>query len=34
LLLLMYGRLTYDSRAFEVSGDERLLTRWFSHSAF
>jgi uncharacterized protein (TIGR03083 family) len=34
MLLLMYGRLTHDSRAFEVSGDERLLTRWFSHSAF
>ncbi|MCA6091259.1 maleylpyruvate isomerase family mycothiol-dependent enzyme [Streptomyces sp. SCA3-4] len=34
LLLLVYGRLDRRSDAFEVHGDEELLTRWFAHSAF
>ncbi|MEV5239434.1 maleylpyruvate isomerase family mycothiol-dependent enzyme [Streptomyces cinnamoneus] len=34
LLLLMYGRLDRRSDAFEVHGDEELLTRWFARSAF
>ncbi|MET8248664.1 maleylpyruvate isomerase family mycothiol-dependent enzyme [Streptomyces sp. NPDC005202] len=34
LLLLIYGRMTYSDGAFDVWGDEQLLTRWFTHSTF
>ncbi|MFF3454999.1 maleylpyruvate isomerase family mycothiol-dependent enzyme [Streptomyces sp. NPDC002730] len=34
LLLLMYGRLDRSADAFESSGDEDLLTLWFSNSEF
>ncbi|WP_327223965.1 maleylpyruvate isomerase family mycothiol-dependent enzyme [Streptomyces platensis] len=34
LLLLLYGRLDRGSDAVETVGDEELLTRWFSNSAF
>ncbi|MCX5206160.1 maleylpyruvate isomerase family mycothiol-dependent enzyme [Streptomyces sp. NBC_00237] len=34
LLLLVYGRLRYDTDAFTASGNEELLKRWFAHSAF
>ncbi|MGW7001501.1 maleylpyruvate isomerase family mycothiol-dependent enzyme [Streptomyces sp. NPDC054933] len=34
MLLLMYGRLRYDAAAFEATGDEEALARWFTHSKF
>ncbi|MET7617342.1 maleylpyruvate isomerase family mycothiol-dependent enzyme [Streptomyces sp. NPDC005408] len=34
LLLLLYGRLDRTADAFEITGDEDLLTRWFANSAF
>ncbi|MEN8651998.1 maleylpyruvate isomerase family mycothiol-dependent enzyme [Streptomyces sp. 21So2-11] len=34
LLLLLYGRLDRTSDAFETSGDDDLLLRWFANSAF
>jgi uncharacterized protein (TIGR03083 family) len=34
LLLLVYGRLPYQSAAFAHEGDEQLLSHWFAHSAF
>lgn len=34
LLLLVYGRRDRSSDAFEVSGNEDLLTHWFANSAF
>ncbi|MFF0065992.1 maleylpyruvate isomerase family mycothiol-dependent enzyme [Streptomyces sp. NPDC005279] len=34
LLLLMYGRLDRGSEVFESSGNEDLLTLWFSNSEF
>ncbi|MGW0533442.1 maleylpyruvate isomerase family mycothiol-dependent enzyme [Streptomyces sp. NPDC003032] len=34
LLLLIYGRLAWDSGAYEVGGDAGLLGRWFGNSAF
>ncbi|TQK42979.1 uncharacterized protein (TIGR03083 family) [Streptomyces sp. SLBN-118] len=34
LLLLLYGRLDRSADAFEITGDEDLLTRWFANSAF
>ncbi|MFF4547786.1 maleylpyruvate isomerase family mycothiol-dependent enzyme [Streptomyces sp. NPDC001406] len=34
LLLLLYGRRTYQDDAFEVSGDTALLDNWFAHTAF
>ncbi|WP_434599630.1 maleylpyruvate isomerase family mycothiol-dependent enzyme [Streptomyces sp. A5-4] len=34
LLLLLYGRLDRASDAFETSGDDDLLLRWFANSAF
>ncbi|MEJ8651050.1 SCP2 sterol-binding domain-containing protein [Streptomyces sp. MS1.AVA.3] len=34
LLLLLYGRLDRGSEAFESHGDEELLSRWFTNSAF
>ncbi|MFE0510056.1 maleylpyruvate isomerase family mycothiol-dependent enzyme [Streptomyces sp. NPDC058964] len=34
LLLLLYGRLSYQESAFEVSGDATVLDRWFAHTAF
>ncbi|MGD3110047.1 maleylpyruvate isomerase family mycothiol-dependent enzyme [Streptomyces sp. YGL11-2] len=34
LLLLLYGRRTYQEAAFEVSGDPAVLDHWFAHTAF
>ncbi|MFI1501110.1 maleylpyruvate isomerase family mycothiol-dependent enzyme [Streptomyces platensis] len=34
LLLLLYGRLDRGTEAVEIMGDEELLTRWFTNSAF
>ncbi|MEU6089793.1 maleylpyruvate isomerase family mycothiol-dependent enzyme [Streptomyces sp. NPDC047085] len=34
LLLLVYGRLTYESEALAHEGDEHLLAHWFANSAF
>ncbi|MET9646334.1 maleylpyruvate isomerase family mycothiol-dependent enzyme [Streptomyces syringium] len=34
LLQLMYGRLDRGADAFDVRGNEDLLTRWFANSAF
>ncbi|MCX4587242.1 maleylpyruvate isomerase family mycothiol-dependent enzyme [Streptomyces sp. NBC_01481] len=34
LLLLLYGRLDRGADAFEITGDEDLLARWFANSAF
>ncbi|MEU3356311.1 maleylpyruvate isomerase family mycothiol-dependent enzyme [Streptomyces sp. NPDC037389] len=34
LLLLLYGRLDRNAEAFQVTGNEELLTRWFTNSAF
>ncbi|WP_033220489.1 maleylpyruvate isomerase family mycothiol-dependent enzyme [Kitasatospora phosalacinea] len=34
LLLLVYGRLRLDADAIEHTGDQELLTRWFSDSGF
>ncbi|WP_244184070.1 maleylpyruvate isomerase family mycothiol-dependent enzyme [Streptomyces cellostaticus] len=34
LLLLLYGRRSYQEPAFEVSGEATLLDRWFTHTAF
>ncbi|MEV0179897.1 maleylpyruvate isomerase family mycothiol-dependent enzyme [Streptomyces sp. NPDC050625] len=34
LLLLLYGRRTYQDDAFEVSGDTAPLDNWFAHTAF
>ncbi|ANP51560.1 uncharacterized protein (TIGR03083 family) [Streptomyces griseochromogenes] len=34
LLLLLYGRRTYQDPAFEVSGEATVLDRWFTHTAF
>ncbi|MET9453231.1 hypothetical protein [Streptomyces cinerochromogenes] len=34
LLLLLYGRRSYQEPAFAVSGDATVLDRWFSHPAF
>ncbi|QLE75734.1 maleylpyruvate isomerase family mycothiol-dependent enzyme [Streptomyces rectiverticillatus] len=34
LLLLLYGRRDRDSDAFQLLGDQDLITHWFTHSAF
>ncbi|MFE9449921.1 maleylpyruvate isomerase family mycothiol-dependent enzyme [Streptomyces sp. NPDC006739] len=34
LLLLLYGRRSYQGSAFEVSGELDVLDRWFTHTAF
>ncbi|MFF7125284.1 maleylpyruvate isomerase family mycothiol-dependent enzyme [Streptomyces sp. NPDC008240] len=34
LLLLVYGRLSYDAKALAHEGDEQLLAHWFANSAF
>ncbi|MCW7940712.1 hypothetical protein AAW14_01380 [Streptomyces hygroscopicus] len=34
LLLLLYGRRSYQEGAFEVSGEGEALDRWFAHTAF
>ncbi|MEH6372996.1 maleylpyruvate isomerase family mycothiol-dependent enzyme [Streptomyces sp. KLMMK] len=34
LLLLLYGRLDRNSDAFQLLGDQDLITHWFAHSAF
>ncbi|GGW16045.1 maleylpyruvate isomerase family mycothiol-dependent enzyme [Streptomyces capoamus] len=34
LLLLLYGRRSYQEPAFEVSGETAVLDRWFAHTAF
>ncbi|GAA2824689.1 maleylpyruvate isomerase family mycothiol-dependent enzyme [Kitasatospora sp. CM 4170] len=34
LLLLVYGRLPLDAGAFEHTGDQELLARWFANSEF
>ncbi|MFI7413067.1 maleylpyruvate isomerase family mycothiol-dependent enzyme [Streptomyces sp. NPDC049627] len=34
LLLLVYGRLSYEAEAFAHDGDEQLLANWFANSAF
>ncbi|MFD8547218.1 maleylpyruvate isomerase family mycothiol-dependent enzyme [Streptomyces sp. NPDC059649] len=34
LLLLLYGRRSYQDPAFEVSGGTTALDRWFAHTAF
>lgn len=34
LLLLLYGRRSYQEPVFDVSGDATLLDRWFAHTAF
>ncbi|MER6307294.1 maleylpyruvate isomerase family mycothiol-dependent enzyme [Streptomyces sp. NPDC001657] len=34
LLLLLYGRRTYQDPAFDVSGETTALDRWFAHTAF
>ncbi|MFE2879559.1 maleylpyruvate isomerase family mycothiol-dependent enzyme [Streptomyces roseus] len=34
LLLLLYGRLDRRGDGFDLSGDQDLLTLWFTHSAF
>ncbi|WP_043267348.1 maleylpyruvate isomerase family mycothiol-dependent enzyme [Streptomyces sp. CT34] len=34
LLLLLYGRRTYQESAFDVSGDPVVLDHWFAHTAF
>ncbi|MGW7522376.1 maleylpyruvate isomerase family mycothiol-dependent enzyme [Streptomyces sp. NPDC054783] len=34
LLLLLYGRRSYQDPAFEVSGQTAVLDNWFAHTAF
>ncbi|WP_333774866.1 maleylpyruvate isomerase family mycothiol-dependent enzyme [Streptomyces sp. IBSBF 3136] len=34
LLLLLYGRRSYQDSAFEVTGRSETLDRWFAHTAF
>ncbi|MFD9093088.1 maleylpyruvate isomerase family mycothiol-dependent enzyme [Streptomyces collinus] len=34
LLLLLYGRRSYQDSAFEVTGPPETLDRWFAHTAF
>ncbi|MEV6112934.1 maleylpyruvate isomerase family mycothiol-dependent enzyme [Streptomyces sp. NPDC052109] len=34
LLLLLYGRRSYQDSAFEVSGQTAVLDNWFTHTAF
>ncbi|MGJ5756047.1 uncharacterized protein (TIGR03083 family) [Streptomyces puniciscabiei] len=34
LLLLLYGRRSYQDSAFEVSGPAAVLDNWFAHTAF
>ncbi|MFF5015329.1 maleylpyruvate isomerase family mycothiol-dependent enzyme [Streptomyces sp. NPDC001165] len=34
LLLLVYGRLSYEAEALAHEGDEQLLAHWFANSAF
>ncbi|GGS81706.1 maleylpyruvate isomerase family mycothiol-dependent enzyme [Streptomyces cinerochromogenes] len=34
LLLLLYGRRSYQEPVFDVSGDVTVLDRWFAHTAF
>jgi uncharacterized protein (TIGR03083 family) len=34
LLLLLYGRRSYQESAFEVSGEATVLDRWVAHTAF
>lgn len=34
LLLLLYGRRSYQDAAFEVSGQTAVLDNWFTHTAF
>ncbi|MGG2464354.1 maleylpyruvate isomerase family mycothiol-dependent enzyme [Streptomyces sp. RGM 3693] len=34
LLLLLYGRRSYQETAFDVSGQATVLDRWFTHTAF
>ncbi|MCF3131511.1 maleylpyruvate isomerase family mycothiol-dependent enzyme [Streptomyces olivochromogenes] len=34
LLLLLYGRQSYEEPGYEVTGDAALLDRWFAHTAF
>jgi catechol 2,3-dioxygenase-like lactoylglutathione lyase family enzyme len=34
LLLLLYGRRSYQETAFDVTGDATVLDRWFTHTAF
>ncbi|MFH9085683.1 maleylpyruvate isomerase family mycothiol-dependent enzyme [Streptomyces sp. NPDC017673] len=34
LLLLLYGRRSYQEPVFDVSGDRTVLDRWFAHTAF
>ncbi|MFJ3233861.1 maleylpyruvate isomerase family mycothiol-dependent enzyme [Streptomyces sp. NPDC086787] len=34
LLLLLYGRRTYQDTAYDATGDLPLLDRWFAHTAF
>ncbi|QTD96121.1 maleylpyruvate isomerase family mycothiol-dependent enzyme [Streptomyces cyanogenus] len=34
LLLLLYGRRSYQEPAFDVSGEAPVLDRWFAHTAF
>ncbi|MFF3905687.1 maleylpyruvate isomerase family mycothiol-dependent enzyme [Streptomyces sp. NPDC001848] len=34
LLLLLYGRRSYQEAAFDVSGETVVLDRWFAHTAF
>lgn len=34
LLLLLYGRRSYQEPAFDVTGELPLLDRWFGHTAF
>ncbi|GAA3118966.1 maleylpyruvate isomerase family mycothiol-dependent enzyme [Streptomyces rameus] len=34
LLLLLYGRRSYQEPVFDVSGEVAVLDRWFSHTAF
>ncbi|MFJ9413661.1 maleylpyruvate isomerase family mycothiol-dependent enzyme [Streptomyces sp. NPDC101227] len=34
LLLLLYGRRSYEESAFDVSGERTVLDHWFAHTAF
>ncbi|WP_251091772.1 maleylpyruvate isomerase family mycothiol-dependent enzyme [Streptomyces sp. Caat 7-52] len=34
LLLLLYGRRSYQEPVFDVSGETAVLDRWFAHTAF
>ncbi|MGW1052161.1 maleylpyruvate isomerase family mycothiol-dependent enzyme [Streptomyces sp. NPDC001118] len=34
LLLLLYGRRSYQDQAFEITGQRAVLDNWFAHTAF